>query len=262
MDEMMLDRLLARAASETPYPVTPDLRARVATAISNDSQSERRQSPRIVAPRFALSLAGLALAAIAVLVLALPSSRSAVADFFGIEGSKIERLPTTVPGTTPTPFPTPAGIESFATPSSIEAISQDFGFIPAVPSSDGAFAVYSVEYFDTLAVVLSYERFDLWEVRLQPGGTFNKGQPIDPVFNKAVGGGTRITDLTVHDRPAVWISGGAHIVRFTDANGREAAASARTIDRNTLIWRSDAAFYRLETDLPLDDARRIAESLP
>ena len=42
MDEMMLDRLLARAASETPYPVTPDLRARVATAISNDSQGERR----------------------------------------------------------------------------------------------------------------------------------------------------------------------------------------------------------------------------
>jgi hypothetical protein len=38
--------------------------------------------------------------------------------------------------------------------------------------------------------------------------------------------------------------------------------SFRQVDRSTLIWRTDAAFYRIETDLPMEDAIRIAETLP
>ena len=32
--------------------------------------------------------------------------------------------------------------------------------------------------------------------------------------------------------------------------------------RSTLIWRTEHALYRMETDLPLDEARAIAETLP
>ena len=36
----------------------------------------------------------------------------------------------------------------------------------------------------------------------------------------------------------------------------------RTVSRDTLIWRTDFAFYRVETTLSLDEAIRIAETLP
>ena len=262
MDEMMLDRLLSRAADEIRYPVTPRLRARVLAVIDTPSRA-RRGAASFVPLRLVVALSAIVLAIGAALAFALPSSRSAIADFFGIEGSKIERLPTPAPGVTPTPFPTPAGIETLATPSSLIAVRSRFGFAPALPAAGAEEpAVYVAQYLGTLAVVLHYDQFELWEVRLEPGGTFSKGESIDPIIAKSIGGGTKLTDLTVRNRPATWITGGAHIVRFTDRDGNEAAGSVRTIDRNTLIWRTDAAFYRIETDLPLDDARRLAESLP
>lgn len=264
MDEMMLDRLLTRAAPDIAYPPTPELRARVVAAIRPAPHVTRGTSSGFRRPmRPAIGLGAIVIALGVALTLAVPSSRSAVADFFGIEGSKIERLPTPGPGVTPTPFPTPAGIQSFATPASLIAIQEQFDVAPALLAGDaGAPSIYTVQYFDTLAIVLSYSRLDLWEVRLQAGGTFNKGESIDPIIAKSISGGTKITDLTVSGRPATWISGGAHIVRFTDRDGNEAAASVRTVERNTLIWRTEAAFYRIETDLTLDEARRLAESLP
>lgn len=264
MDEMMLDRLLTDAATDIAYPPMPQLRARVVAATGPAAQVPRGASSGFRRPmRLAVAVGAIVIALGVALTLAVPSSRSAVADFFGIEGSKIERLPTPAPGVTPTPFPTPAGIQSFATPATLMAIQERFEIAAALPAGEArAPSLYTVQYFDTLAIVLSYPRFDLWEVRLQAGGTFNKGESIDPIIAKSIGGGTKITDLTVNGRPATWISGGAHIVRFTDGDGREAAASVRTVDRNTLIWRTEAAFYRIETDLTLDEARRIAESLP
>ena len=115
-----------------------------------------------------------------------------------------------------------------------------------------------VSYFDQSAVILVYGQYDLWETRLDVR-SFQNGLPS---FEKLAGGGTRIDNLTIHSQSAAWISGGSHIVRFTDAQGREAAGSLRTVARNTLIWRTDFALYRLETELSEADAVRVAESLP
>jgi hypothetical protein len=54
-------------------------------------------------------------------VLAIPSSRSALGAFFGVRGSRIVTLPTSAPGTTPTPFPTPLGLEQNAQPITLAA---------------------------------------------------------------------------------------------------------------------------------------------
>jgi hypothetical protein len=264
MDELIFEEAVRRIAARAAYPPTPQLRARVLDAIAAGRASAPSRT-RQLAPspilRFAI-VASIAAAVVAIAVaLSVPSSRSAIAEFFGIEGSRIELLPTPAPGVTPTPFPTPGGIESYATPSSLDGVQRDLGFSVALPAVEGGPpAVYVAVYFG-FAVVLRYDAFDLWEVRLA-GGTIGKGVPADDVFAKAVGGGTKIEDLTIKARPATWISGGAHIVRFIDADGREVAASVRTVGRNTLIWRTDDFFYRLETDLSEAEAIRIANSLP
>lgn len=253
MDEMTFEHaLLERAASEVRYPETPRLRARVVDAIAADAPV-RATAParRAFAPMLGAAAAAVAGVAIAAAV-AVPSSRGAIADFFGIEGSEIERLPTPAPGATPTPFPTPAGIASFATPASLASAAATAGYALAVPPGEGApQGVYLLDYGEPV-VVLEYAGFDLWQARLAEGAFFGKGAP----------GGVTIRDLTVNGEPARWISGGSHIIRFVDRFGREVTASQRTVDRNTLVWRTDYAFYRIETALPLEEALRIAESLP
>jgi hypothetical protein len=264
MDELIFEEAVRAIAAAAAYPPTPQLRARVLDAIAADAaataRSRRSGPPPIL--RFAI-VASIAAAVVGIAIaLSVPSSRSAIADFFGIEGSRIEVLPTLAPGVTPTPFPTPAGIESYATPSSLDGVRRDFGFVAALPPGEAEpDAVYVADYLSAQAVILHYESFDLWEVRLS-AGTFNKGVPIQPVFDKLVGSGTKIEDLTINGSAAAWISGGAHIVRYVDANGRTVDASVRTVARNTLVWHNDAFFYRLETDLPEAEAIRIANSLP
>jgi hypothetical protein len=251
MDDLTFEaRVLRPLAARTAYPAAPQLRARVLAAVADAAPAP---APRLLPMR----RAAIVLAAVLVLLvgvaaaLALPGSRSAIADFFGIEGSRIEILPTPPPGVTPTPFPTPAGIESYATPASLDAAARAAGFTPALPARDGdPRAVYLVDYGEPPPVVLDYDRFDLWESHTV--GFFGKGVPPELI----------IRDFTIKGQPATWISGGSHIVRFVDESGREVQASVRTVDRNTLIWRTPFAFYRLETDLPEAEAIRIAESLP
>lgn len=251
MDELTLERLLQRGARATVYPSTPALRQRVVAALVADGAraTADRRSPRLA---WAYALAAAAIVAIGAL-LAVPASRSAVADFFGIEGSDVKVLPTPAAGVTPTPFPTPVELEHFATPTSIEGAAAALGYEPAVPSVDEEpLETYVLDYFGVPVAILHYERFDLWQTGLGEIGVFEKG----------VNQGTVIDEFTVSEQPARWISGGNHIVRYIGSDGREVNGSQRTVDRNTLIWRTPYAFYRLETSLSKTDAIRIAESLP
>ena len=64
-------------------------------------------------------------------------------------------------------------------------------------------------------------------------------------------------------RPAYWISGGPHFVRFIGRSGTPVAGSERTVSRNTLVWRGPGGTNdRLEIDGTLEQALEIANSLP
>ncbi len=253
MDDLTFERdVLTRAAATMAFPPPPQLRARVVAAIAAEPTArERRAVPLPGMVRFAALATAIAVLVAVTLSLVLPGPRGAVADFFGIGGSKIEVLPTPHPPTTPTPFPTPAGLESYATPSSLDAAALAIGFSPAVPPGEGApDETFVVDYFDVRVAVLHYARFDLWESR--DIGFFLKGVPAD----------LTIRDFEINGRPATLIHGGAHIARFIGADGTEVAGSLRTVDRTTLIWDGARNRYRLESDLPEADIVRIAESLP
>jgi hypothetical protein len=251
MDDLTFEQqVLGRFAPRVAYPATPALGARVLAAIAEGTPAPSR--PTLAVRRRALVLASIIALAVAIVgALAVPQSRGAIADFFGVQGSKIEILPTPAPGVTPTPFPTPAGIQWIATPTSLDGARSAAGFEPALPPGQGEpLGVYLVDYGRPPVVVLQYARFDLWESRTV--GFFVKGVPE----------GVTVHDRTVNGHPATWIGDGEHIVRFADAEGQEVAASVRTVDRGTLIWSSGDTFFRLETDLTEEEAARMAESLP
>lgn len=247
--------LLARLAPATAYPSTPDLRAGVMRAIAREAAAPASRG--FAARRSAFDARSLVAAAAAVVAavalavtLAVPSSRSAVAGFFGIRGEKIERLPSPPPGTTATPFPTPTGIENTGRPSTLDDAQGALGFAPELWRAAPPDNVYLMQFGAATVAVLRYDRFDLWQSR--DTGLFEKGLPASALLQ----------EFTIDGNPAAWISGGRHIVSYTNADGTPVAGSQRTVDRNTLVWSTASTNYRIETDLPLEDAVAIAASLP
>jgi hypothetical protein len=101
-------------------------------------------------------------------------------------------------------------------------------------------------------VVLRYPEFDLWEARLVGRVFVGKGVPEGEVIDTPM----------VNGLPGYWISGFARMVRFVDADGNEVPGTARVVTQNALVWATREMNYRIETDLPLEQALRIAESLP
>lgn len=244
MSDLNLEELLVDAAGAAVYPTTPDLRLRVMRTIGGDRRTKRP------ATRFALGAAA-AVAVVAVSAVAVvPSSRDAVADFFGVEGTDVDVRPTA----STTPFPTPHDIDSSAEPSSLAALEDTLGKRPGLPAGLTPASVYLVRYGDSPAAILRFDGFDVWEADVS--GDF------EGILGKTVNSQATLTDTVVNGVPARWISGGPHLVAFYDASGTFVADTERTVERNTLIWRTDAALYRIETRLDIDDAIAIAETLP
>jgi hypothetical protein len=260
-----MEEMLVNAVGAVEYPATPDIVAGVRARLASAESSSRRRTPPVQrwAPAF---VAGAVLIVVGFLVALAVSqeTRDAVADFLGlgVEGEEIAILPTPGPGETPTPLPSPRPIETYATPIPAGALRARVGFEPATPAGSGEPAAsYVADFAGVEIVILSYERFDLWQVRLE-GETFGKGIGV---FEK--GAFTKearvIEQLQVNGELAYWIGNGSHIVRFVDARGTVVTGSERTVERNTLVWRSATGMnYRLETDLSRDEALALAESLP
>lgn len=248
MDDVTFEQLLTNGAQAVAYPPTPSLRAGVMAAVAAPAAK-----PRLSRPGFGAAFAAATAIVVLALTFALPSSRGALADFFGIEGSKVEPIPTAAPGVTPTALPTPADIDGLASPSTLGDAAVALGFAPALPGGYSApTSVYLVEYTQPVAI-LRYGEFDLWETRLQGDAFVGKGTTDDAT----------VDEFTLASGvPARWISGGEHLVQFYDANGRAIERSQRTVSRNTLIWRTSYAFYRIETELSRADAVVIAETMP
>jgi hypothetical protein len=251
MLDRSLERLLSETARNVEFPLTPDLSARVAVSL------RERVPRRTGVMRPALSLALLATVLILVLALAITPSRDAIARLFGVEGSRVVFLPTPRPGEIATPFPTP--VPAFTpdardvSPVDVNELPALAGFAAALPAVDEARLDSSLLFYGHDPVVVHhYPSFDLWQSRLDGYASFGKLAP--PWL--------RVREVDVGVWAGMWLSGGEHYVSYVDSSGRQIMASQRTVERSTLIWRTDAFFYRIETDLGLTDALRIAETLP
>ena len=260
MIDQRLEALITRTAQNIGYPPTPDLTARVVARVSGRTKSPD-SSP--LAPlgrglgsaaglRPALGLVLVVAALVLVAALAIAPTRDAIARLFGVEGSKIEFLPTPLPGETATPFPTPL-LQGVFEPIELEDVTDRAGFEPALPDVPEPRQGSEIVFYGRQAVVVHhYEDFDLWQTRLDQYAGFGKGLPE----------GGEVVEAKVGGVPGRWVTGAPHIVYYYTLSNVVFQDSQRTVERNTLIWRTDAFFYRIETDLPLAEALRIAETLP
>ncbi len=228
------------------FPETPDLATGVRGRVEREPAPARRARRRAVVVLAAATL----LVALVSAVLAVPDARSHVLHWFGIGGVRVhvvDRLPPVAEGK-------PLAIGARV---SLNEARARVGFRILVPGGD----VGSPDrvYFGRFAVdevTLLYGRPD--HVRLLL--TETEGRLNTAFAAKFVQGGARIRILTIGGRPAIWIAGAPHEFVFLTPSGGIASAPLR-LDKNTLLWQRGDLLLRLEGDLGLAQALRIARTL-
>jgi len=237
-----LERALGALAQELDFPETPDL----ATAVL--AELEPRTTRRVERGRWIVAVAVVVLAALAA-TLAIPDARATLFRWLSIGGERIELVDT----------------------------------LPEVPvQEDIALTLGDDVTLEEARQASSFRLRELDEspdrVYLGDRGTvwFLYGAPMHPrllvaqsrlhlpddqiLLKKLTSPATRVERVSVGGSQGVFLSGNAHFLFLVDEYGFVVEDSAR-LARDVLIWERDGVGYRLEGDLELDEALRIAASL-
>ena len=87
-----------------------------------------------------------------------------------------------------------------------------------------------------------------------------RGNVDDGYYQKTLDGSAQVTPVTVNGHPGYWISGAPHFFYYVDPSGKAVDDSHRIVG-DTLIWADGEVTYRLELQLPMEAAIRLAELL-
>jgi len=262
VDAAFEDRV-ARLARQMAYPPTPDFAARLPV----------RRVPAPALRRWAVAALGVILTVGA--LMAVPPVRAAVLEIIRIGAVRIlvgEPTPTLPPslplkGAAPTPTESPriiptdqlAVFSRLYGETTLDNARRDFGYpikLPAYPSDLGEpDHVYQQDVVGGPMIVLVWvDPDDAGRVRLSlhllsDDAIVYKGEP------------KVIEETTVNGEQAFWLEG-PYPILVTGPGGRD-LIFARLMDGHALVWfdPSTRLTYRLETDLSLEEAIRIAESI-
>jgi hypothetical protein len=253
-----LERALEDAGRALEYPPTPDL-----VAVLRPRRPGQRSRPP--AARRLLWAAVLLLLALAGLA-ASPEARAGVRELFRLGAVRIvprEELAATPPVAAPlTPAPVatalpPVALRDLAGATTLDALRETLPFplrLPTYPASLGEPDQVFLQQLGGAVVVLAW---------LDPENPGEVALSLHVLENEAIarkGGPVLVQETSVGGQPALWTEG-PYPLEYLDAQGRPQVESRRMITGNVLIWTDGALTYRLESDLPLAEARRIAESL-
>jgi hypothetical protein len=265
-DPVTVEAMLRRAALSLSVP-PPDAMARAVGDRLRAEASAPRPS-RWHRPAF-IALA--AAVVVALIVAVVPSTRSAVADFLGIGGVRIEPSPAPLPAPTTSTFATTptdpyAGLHLGQAVTFDEArAAVDF---PVTLPAAGGFGPPDAVYLATPPPggMVSF----VWApaaARPAPptapiGVLLSEFRArVDFMFaKKLISTGTKVEFLTVGGDEAVWIAGPAHSFGYTGTDGVYGAEDFR-LAANTLLWVRHGITYRLESALDRDTATAIALSM-
>ncbi len=255
-----LERSLEELGGYVAYPPEPDLVPVVRARLQAHSQRHSTPVPSR-APRWrgVLVAATVVLVASIASLTALPGLRSAVADWLGIGGVRIQ---------TGGPTPTPArGSLDLGDPVSLEDARALVDFDVLVPKALGA---PDEVFFDELVpggqVALVYLAGEgLPATRGSTAGaliTQFKGSIEDPVLKKMVAGepGTELKPVTVNGSRGYWISGEPHFITYIGPDGEPREETVRLVG-NVLLWAQDGVTLRIESALSRQEALAVAESM-
>lgn len=87
-----------------------------------------------------------------------------------------------------------------------------------------------------------------------------RGHVDDGYYQKTLSASAQVTPVTVNGHSGYWISGAPHFFYYVDPSGKAVDDTHRIVG-DTLIWSDGEVTYRLESQLPMAAAIRLAESL-
>ena len=241
-----LERDLRALGAALELPPTPDVASAVRTRIARRT---RRRFERRRALVIALAMLVAAFAA----VMAVPQARTAVLEWLGLRGVRIERVPE--------PPKAPPGAElALGERVTLEEARRRAGFpvrVPARPDLAAPDAVYFSETHVSggyVALVYGSEKRAVLLV------TQFRASIEERFLHKVAGAGTRIERVTVAGGRGDWLEGEVHEVVYVGRDGNP-IVDTRRLAGNTLLWEHGEVTLRLEGDLTKEEALRIAESM-
>jgi len=87
-----------------------------------------------------------------------------------------------------------------------------------------------------------------------------RGHVDEGYYQKTLDSSAQVKPVTVNGHAGYWISGTPHFFYYVDPSGKAVDDSHRIVG-DTLIWADGDVTYRLESQLPMEAAIRLAESL-
>ena len=260
MREHELEATLTDLGERLAYPRPTRLPAAVRARLNEPRQ--RRWWDAVLSPRYAIAPAALTLLLILVVSLAaVPTVRATADEFLRLRGIDIFRTATTPPG--------PAASPALPFPGERVSLDEARRRAPFLRApADARLGAPDQVYIDQTAagdrVTLVYVNRP--EIPVSPEAHVSavvvafRGRIDESLFGKVLLPGTRIEEVTVSGGRGYWLEGTPHQFFFRDAAGNPSPETLR-LAGNTLLWEQDGVTFRLEAQVALDAALRIATSL-
>jgi hypothetical protein len=205
-----------------------------------------------------VKVAAALLLALAIAV-AVPSSRRALARWFGIGAIEVRGVTTTLPVGAPdrtVPGSVPSSVANSTTSTTSDALAaarNDLAFTPLVAGS-AAGPIIAVETDPRVPgglVAITYGRFTLVELASKPDAF--------PIMSKQVPPGATVTFSDVDGVQALWIEG-AHEISYLAPDGSVRKDTVR-MSGNVLLWTVGSVTTRIEGLPTLAEALQVASTV-
>ena len=262
--ERDLERDLEGLTSADRFPPTPDIARAVRQRIEGETGGAARM-PLLGALRLGrgMALALLALVALAGTVIAAGLVIGGLRIVFVDE---LPSIPPTASASATARGGEPGGSLGLGEPSTVDEASERAGFEVLLPSSPRLARPDAVYFSPTVAegmVSLVYGEREGMEAGADGVAvlvTQFRADVPGALVKKVVESGSDVQAVRVGESDGFWISGGPHVFLYREPSGDIGEERMRLVG-NTLIWQRDGLLLRLESDLPLEDAIELAESI-
>ena len=234
------------------------------------------EPPRRRASGRVLRLAGALVVVLAVVIVALPGPRGAVARWLGFDSVRIEpgvTVPSTAtPATSSAPATGTGSPTTSANPEldlgasvTIDQAMSRTGLADPSPALLGAAqSIHVVQPPDSGQIVLVYAPSELLPQSDVTGvGALVSVMPAsidEGLFGKTLGDTATLQTVDVGGADGFWIEGSPHQLFFQV--GELIQPDTLRLATNTLLWERDGHVYRIEADVSLATALRIAATVP